>query len=35
MPKPKITFVDVFGNATQRDMTDEEAAEFLANADAE
>lgn len=35
MPNPKITFVDVFGNSTQREMTDEEAAQFLANADAE
>ena len=34
MAKPKITFVDAFGKATQREMTDEEAAEFLAMAEA-
>lgn len=34
MAKPKITFIDEFGNATQRDMTNEEAAEYLAMAEA-
>ena len=33
MANPKITFIDAQGNATQREMTDEEAAEFLALAD--
>lgn len=33
MPNPKITFVDIYGNAKQREMTDEEAAEFLANSE--